>query len=146
MPKTCPISKYKIDLNIVRVSATIVTLLSIIFILSSNIFIVIFMIFDFSLRAARKRKLSLMFHIASFIKTTLKLPILLEDEEPKRFALFVGIAMLVLILITSLLGFTLASKILMFALIACAGAEAVFSYCVGCEIYHLLKKLKRSEK
>lgn len=144
MSKTCPISKYKIDLNIVRVTATIVTLLSIIFILTSNIYIILFLTFDFSLRAARKRKISPIFNIASLIKNSLKLPVLLEDEEPKRFALFVGIAMLILILITSILGFGLISKILIISLICCAGAEALFSYCVGCEIYHLLKKLKRS--
>jgi hypothetical protein len=78
---------------------------------------------------------------AKLVKPRLTGPVPLEDPAPPRFAQAVGLAFAVVALIGGLTGtdvvFTVAAS---FAL-AAAFLNAVFAFCLGCEMYLLIKRL-----
>lgn len=78
---------------------------------------------------------------AKFVKPRLSGPVPLEDPAPPRFAQVVGLGFGVVALIGALTGadavFTVAAG---FAL-AAAFLNAVFAFCLGCEMYLLIKRV-----
>jgi len=78
---------------------------------------------------------------AKFIQPRLNGPVPLEDPAPPRFAQAVGLVFAVVALIGALTGadavFTIAAS---FAL-AAAFLNAVFAFCLGCELYLLIKRM-----
>ena len=76
-----------------------------------------------------------------FVKPRLAPPADLEDPAPPRFAQAVGLAFAVVGLLGYLTGATLVGAIAVgFALVA-ALLNAVFAFCLGCEVYLLGKRL-----
>jgi Domain of unknown function (DUF4395) len=65
----------------------------------------------------------------------------LEDEAPPRFAQAVGLGFVVLALVGYLSGATLLGAIATGFALAAALLNAVFGYCLGCEIYLLARRL-----
>ena len=84
--------------------------------------------------------------VATFFRTVvrprLSAPAELEDAAGPRFSQLVGFAFLVVALLAYVLGATLAGLIATaFALVA-ALLNAVFNYCLGCELYLILKRFQ----
>lgn len=76
-----------------------------------------------------------------FVRPRLAAPTELEDPAPPRFAQAVGLAFLVVALLGYVSGATLLGQVAVgFALIA-AVLNAVFRFCLGCEMYLLLKRV-----
>jgi hypothetical protein len=80
---------------------------------------------------------------AKFVRPRLSGPVPLEDPAPPRFAQAVGLGFAMVALIGALAGqvavFTIAGS---FAL-AAAFLNAAFAFCLGCEVYLLLKRASR---
>jgi hypothetical protein len=75
------------------------------------------------------------------VRPRLAAPTHLEDPEPPRFAQGVGLAFAVVGLIGYLTGATLLGAVATgFALVA-ALLNAVFGFCLGCEMYLLVRRL-----
>ncbi|MDQ1106711.1 hypothetical protein QE364_002750 [Nocardioides zeae] len=76
----------------------------------------------------------------TLVRPRLQPPTELEDPEPPRFAQAVGLGFVVVALAAYLLGATLVGQVAVgFALVA-ALLNAVFAFCLGCEVYLLLKR------
>lgn len=74
------------------------------------------------------------------VRPRLSAPDELEDPAPPRFAQGVGLAFTVVGLVAYVLGVTLVAQIALgFALFA-AVLNAVFRFCLGCEVYLLIKR------
>ena len=65
----------------------------------------------------------------------------LEDAAPPRFAAGVGLAFTTLALVGYLSGATLLGAIATGFALAAAFLNAVFGFCLGCEVYLLLRRL-----
>lgn len=141
MIQTCPISLQQIDSNFVRLIATQVSFVALLFFLTHNIMFIFLLLIDFSSRAIKKPKLSPFVLIAKGLITLLNMKPKLTNEVPKRFALYLGLVMTSFILILSFLGFIKSALILTLFLIFAALLEAVSNYCIGCKIYYVLKYL-----
>jgi hypothetical protein len=77
----------------------------------------------------------------TLVRPRLGAPDHLEDPAPPRFAQAVGAAFTVVALVAFLAGGTLVGEIAVgFALVA-ATLNAVFRFCLGCELYLLLRRL-----
>jgi hypothetical protein len=77
-----------------------------------------------------------------FVRPRLKSPKELEDAAGPRFSQLVGFFFLLPALLAFVAGVTLAGLILTaFALVA-ALLNAVFNYCLGCELYLILKRFQ----
>ncbi|MEU6133792.1 DUF4395 domain-containing protein [Nocardioides sp. NPDC047086] len=76
-----------------------------------------------------------------FVRPRLGAPDELEDPAPPRFAQGVGLAFLLVALVGYLLGATLVAQIALGLALVAAVLNAVFRFCLGCEIYLLIRRL-----
>ncbi len=139
--KSCPISLFRVDANIARVGAFYVALFLLLFLFTHNSFFIYFLTFDFATRIFLQKEWSLIYHLASFTKKVLHLETMMIDAAPKRLAMFFGLAFSVAISAVSLFSLPVFVYLLSGVLLGCVVLEVLFSYCLGCEIYHLYKKL-----
>jgi len=139
--KSCPISFVRVDANIARISAFYVALLIILFLITTNKFIIFFLIIDFLTRILSKKDFSLVYMLSYITKDFLKLETLMIDAAPKKLAMLFGLAFVSAIFISSFFSFTFLVYLLSAVLLACVLLEVTFSYCLGCEIYHLYKRI-----
>lgn len=75
------------------------------------------------------------------VRPRLAPPAELEDAAPPRFAQAVGLAFLVVALVAALLGATTVATIAVAFALAAAFLNAVFGFCLGCEMFLLFKRL-----
>jgi hypothetical protein len=138
--KSCPISFELIDANIVRINSFYVGLIFMLFLLTQNSAVIIFLVFDFTTRIFINRNYSLLLILSRKTKQLLSIEPRMEDIAPKRLASYFGLIFTVVISISSLFGFSIALYSLSVILAICIVLEVVFSYCLGCEVYHLYKR------
>ncbi|HET7684280.1 MAG TPA: DUF4395 domain-containing protein [Marmoricola sp.] len=77
----------------------------------------------------------------SFVRPRLAAPSHLEDAAPPRFAQTVGLAFAVVGLAGYLSGATLVGAIATGFALAAALLNAVFGFCLGCELYLLIRRI-----
>ncbi|MCY7400059.1 MAG: DUF4395 domain-containing protein [Nocardioides sp.] len=75
-----------------------------------------------------------------FVRPRLAAPDELEDPAPPRFAQAVGLAFALVALVAFLTGATVAAQVAIGFALAAALLNAVFRFCLGCELYLLLKR------
>jgi len=139
--KSCPISLISVDSNIARINAFYVGMIFTIFILFQNSALVFFLILDFIIRIFFNKEYSLLFMLSKKTKQLLKLQTIKVDAAPKKLAALFGLVFLVAITVTHLASLTALFYIFSGVLLACIFLEVAFSYCLGCEIYHLYKRV-----
>ncbi|MEN9752339.1 MAG: hypothetical protein RL670_30 [Actinomycetota bacterium] len=76
----------------------------------------------------------------AFIRPRLKAPTELEDPRPPKFAQSVGLLVSLVGIILALLGVQYAVAIFAAFAFVAAFLNAAFAYCLGCQIYLLLKR------
>jgi len=76
-----------------------------------------------------------------FVRPRLGAPDELEDPAPPRFAQGVGLAFLVVALVGYLVSATLVAQIALGLALVAAVLNAVFRFCLGCELYLLIRRL-----
>ena len=77
------------------------------------------------------------------IRPRLSPPAELEDAAPPRFSQAVGLAFLGVALIASLTSVTVVATVAIAFALAAAFLNAVFDFCLGCEMFLLGKRLAR---
>lgn len=77
----------------------------------------------------------------SLVRPRLAPPDHLEDPAPPRFAQAVGAAFTVVALVAFLAGGTLVGEAAIGLALVAATLNAVFRFCLGCEVYLLLRRL-----
>lgn len=75
------------------------------------------------------------------VRPRLDAPSHLEDARPPRFAQAVGLAFVVVALVAHLSGATLVGAIATGLALAAALLNAVFGFCLGCELYLLMRRI-----
>jgi Domain of unknown function (DUF4395) len=142
----CPVSTERISEQIVRKVAFQVTLLSLVYFIIPNVFVPIFLVFDFAIRSFTSLNISILGNLAKFWND--KFPPdrpQMTDRAPKRFAAGVGFAFSVFILFTFVLGIVKTSFVAMGILSLCAALEAFLGICIGCYVYTFLSLAKYLE-
>jgi hypothetical protein len=76
-----------------------------------------------------------------FVAPRLGKPSELEDENPPRFAQFVGFLFAAGALVALLLGATIAAQIIVALHLAASFLNAVFDFCLGCQMYLIGKRI-----
>ncbi|OHE10737.1 MAG: hypothetical protein A2513_00110 [Sulfurimonas sp. RIFOXYD12_FULL_33_39] len=138
--KSCPVVFKKVDENVLRILAGFISALGIIFIASSQIFVLFLLLYDFFVRVFNCHKISPLFYISILATKVLKLNKREVDAGPKGFASKLGLILVFCALSASVLGFSLTAATLIAILVICALLEALFSFCIGCQIYFIIKK------
>ena len=78
------------------------------------------------------------------VRPRLSPPSEMEDAAPPRFAQTVGLIFLAVALVASLAGVTIVATIAVAMALAAAFLNAVFNLCLGCEMYLIGARLRRS--
>jgi hypothetical protein len=126
----------------VRLVAGFVLLLSIIFILTGKIWIPMFLMVDFGLRAFGLGRYSPISFISGLLVRALNLPVKPVYLPPKQFAARIGFVFSLTILLLSLASvdtFFVVSILAVFAAL-----ESFAGFCAGCYVYHFLHRFRRS--
>ena len=136
----CPISTSKIDEHIARFNAAFTVLLLAAFLISNNIFLVVFLFIDFTLRGTENAKFSLLSLTSKFIVNSLGIKKKPVNSGPKIFAARIGLVFSFLVVLFSILNLPVLA--LSFASIfgVCAFLESAFGFCVACRIYPFVYK------
>jgi hypothetical protein len=140
---SCPVIFKKVDQNVIRVMAGLVSALGIAFITAPQLSILILLLYDFLVRVVGYEKISPLFYLAKSISKLLKLKKDEIDAGPKEFALKIGFLFVLISFIMFLSDETTAAVLVVAILTICALLEAGFNYCIGCKMYMILKKLRK---
>ncbi len=141
MSYACPMSFIRVDNNVSRVNALFVSSLVIGYLLSSNIFILFFLAMDFSIKLFIDKKYAPIFILSKFVKETLKLKVDYCDGGAKRLAAYFGLFFVLLLIATHFMNSLPLSLIIAAVFLSCALLDVFFSYCIGCKIYFIIKKI-----
>ena len=141
MSYSCPINFESVDSYVARFIALMVSILLVVYVITFNVFILYFLFFDFMVRLYCKKDYSPLFQISRFLKKVFRLKNEFTDGGAKRLAGYFAIFFILLLVAGYNLDLYVFSVIIAFIFFACALLEAFFSYCIGCKIYFLIKKV-----
>ena len=140
--KSCPITYKILDQNVIRVVASTISALGIIFIIYPNFAILVLILYDFFVRTLGYEKISPLYNIARAVLKLFGVKKDKVDAGPKEFAVKIGLLFAILGVVLFLLDLVFAATVIIAILTICALLEAIFNYCIGCEVYMLLKKIR----
>ena len=124
----------------IRLIALFVFISTVLYILSKLIYIPLFLVIDFGLRAFDFGKYSPLAIVSEFLVKTLKLPFKQVYLPPKRFAARIGLLFSVTILLFQL--FNIYNLPVSIILAFCAALESFIGFCAGCYVFSYLQQFK----
>ncbi len=132
-----------IDARGPRFGAVITTAVLAIALATSNLWIVVAQAAVFTIGAFRGPQFTPYASIfKNIVKPRLKSPVITEDVRPPQFAQSVGLLFALTAIAGSLTGITAISVIALSFALAAAFLNAAFNFCLGCEVYLLLLRLR----
>lgn len=137
----CPISNKKVDENVARLNGGLTVGILSLFLISNNIFLILFLLVDFFLRSAELSAYSPLANLSKFILEKTGTNKKLINSGPKIFAARIGVIFNAAILISILVDLNTATYVLTAIFGICAFLEAAIGFCVACQIYPILYKL-----
>ncbi len=136
----CPVDFVLINENRARMVAFLVLILVVSCFITVHWLIAAFLLVDFALRGLNFNAYSPLAIIAGVLIKLFKISNKLVDRAPKRFAAFVGLSFMVMILLALLTGFITTAKVLLGILMIFAALESLAGFCAGCYVYSYLKR------
>lgn len=137
----CPISFKKIDEHVARLNGFFTVILLVVFLLTTNIIPVLFLVADFFVRSIEKPQYSPLAIISKFILKLLKVNPQLINAGPKIFAARIGLLFSVLVGLSVVFGLGTTAVVFTVIFGVCALLEAAIGFCVACRIYPFVYKL-----
>ncbi|GAT62745.1 DUF4395 domain-containing protein [Paludibacter jiangxiensis] len=137
----CPINNKKADENVARSNAAFTVLLLVVFQLSTNPFIVLFLLVDFVLRGFELASYSPLVFVSKKVVSVLSLQPKVINAGPKFFAAKIGAVFSLSILVSTLLGLNQLAFVISAVFGVCAFLEAAIGFCLACKIYPYTYKL-----
>ncbi len=141
MSNSCPLNFEKVDSNISRLSALFVAFLVLLYLLSHNVFILIFLALDFIIKLFINKDFSPIYKLAHSLKLLFKFKDKFIDGGAKRLAGMFGLLFVVLLIATHFLNAWIASLIIATIFLVCSLLDLFFNYCIGCKVYFIIKKI-----
>jgi hypothetical protein len=142
MSPSCPISIRRVDTNMMRIISFQVALFTLALLFTQEKFFALILLFDFVIRALRMPGLSPFLIVGKFVLNGWGAEPKLCDESPKRFALYLGLAVSFCLTLFYIIGMVEAATFVAFILLTCALLEALFDFCIGCKIYYIIQLMK----
>lgn len=139
MSPSCPISMRYVDSNIIRLISLQVALFSIALIFSASIIFAYVLLIDYVARVSRLSFLSPFTLFAQSIVTLFSIEEKKSNEAPKRFALYLGFSIAIIITLAFIFNFYAVVFIATIILFTCSIIETLFDFCIGCKIYYMLQ-------
>src|SRR3989339_2047953 len=131
----CPISDKKVNEHVARVNAIITVLLLLGFIVTHNIYAIVFLVIDFFLRSVGFSKYSLIAISSQNMVKWLHVKDHFINAAPKVLAARIGLILSGLIILSIMIPFSSVSLVIAGILGLFSFLEGAFGFCVACEIY-----------
>jgi hypothetical protein len=131
----CPISDKKVNEHVARISAIITLLLLLGFIVTHNIYAIVFLVIDFFLRSAGFSKFSPIAISSQNIVKWLNVKNHFINAGPKILAARIGLILSGLIIISLMIQFSSVSLVIAGIFGLFSFLEGAFGFCVACKIY-----------
>jgi hypothetical protein len=137
---SCPVSGKQVNETVVRLVAAQVIILTGISLITQQYWISIALAIDFFLRAFTNRRYSVLKWSAFQLQELFGLSYKFTDEAPKRFAAGIGFAVMLLLIFSQLIGWSIFSAVIGGMLVLFASLESLFAICVGCYLYQFISQ------
>ena len=131
----CPVSSKRVNENVVRVVAFITILVTVTGVYFKLPVVIAALAFDFYLRAFTTGEYSPIKILAKGVAEYIYLGEKPVDAAPKKFAAGIGLVFSIAIAISLWFQYSILAYLFGSILVACAGLESFFGYCLGCIIY-----------
>ena len=133
----------EIDARGPRFSAALTTVVLAIALVTGSMWVAAFQAVVFAIGALKGPQFTpYAFVYRTFIKTRLKSPLRTEDVRPPKFAQAIGLAFALVAVIGAVAGSSAVFSIAIGAALAAAFLNAAFDFCLGCQVYLLLARLR----
>jgi len=141
LSNACPINFENIDSHIARFIALMVSVSLVVYMITFNAFILYFLFADLILRLFCNKQYSPLFQISKLLKNLFRMKDKFTDGGAKRLAGYFALLFILLLISGNNLNLYAFSMVLSVIFLFCAILEAFFSYCLGCKIYFIIKKI-----
>ena len=133
----------EIDARGPRFSAALTTVVLAIALVTGSVWVATFQAVVFAIGAINGPQFTpYAFIYRTLIKPRLKSPLRTEDVRPPKFAQSIGLVFALVALVGSATGTPVVFTVAIAAALAAAFLNAVFDFCLGCQIYLLLARLR----
>ena len=133
----------EIDARGPRFSAAITTVVLAIALVTGSIWVAAFQAVVFAIGALKGPQFTpYAFIYRTLIKPRLKSPLRTEDVRPPKFAQSIGLAFALVAVIGAVAGSSVVFSVAIAAALAAAFLNAAFDFCLGCQVYLLLARLR----
>jgi len=131
----CPVSEQSVNKVAIRTQALVTVSILILILFTQNIYLGLFLLLDFLVRAINLQQLSLTGHAARLITRLLPFKRRLENAGPKQFAARIGFIFSLAIIIALYTGNMSPALLMAGLLMLFSFLEGAFGICVACIIY-----------
>ncbi|MCI5114180.1 MAG: DUF4395 domain-containing protein [Candidatus Electrothrix sp. AW2] len=142
----CPVSFKKVNEHAVRINAALAFFSILLFFLTPWQWIILLVGGDFFIRGFLNPQYSLFAQISKKILTLLHAKPVMVDAGPKIFAAKIGFFFCCLLTAAWLFTLERTALIAGAMFMMCAALEAVFKFCVACQIYPFIYGLKKEKE
>ena len=133
----------EIDARGPRFSALLTTVVLAIALVTGSVWVIALQAVVFAIGAIKGPQFTpYAFIYRSLIKPRLKSPLRTEDVRPPKFAQSIGLIFALVALVGSAAGAPVVFTVAIAAALAAAFLNAAFDFCLGCQIYLLLARLR----
>jgi len=135
----------EIDARGPRFSATLTTVVLAIALVTGSVWVAVFQAVVFAIGATKGPQFTpYAFIYRSLIKPSLKSPLRTEDVRPPKFAQSIGLAFALVAIVGAATGTSVVFSVAVAAALAAAFLNAAFDFCLGCQVYLLLARVRNA--
>jgi hypothetical protein len=131
----------QVDANASRLSSLIVAALVITYLITSVDFILYFLVLDFSLKLFVEKKFSAISVTAHRLRKVLRIEEKFTDGGAKRLAGMFGLFFVSTLAVLHFFQVPTFTYVVAGVFLACSLLDVFINYCLGCQIYYIVKKL-----
>ncbi len=133
----------EIDARGPRFSALLTTVVLAIALVTGSVWVAVFQAVVFAIGATKGPQFTpYAFVYRSLIKPRLKSPLRTEDVRPPKFAQSIGLAFAIVAIVGAATGSSVVFSVAVAAALAAAFLNAAFDFCLGCQVYLILARLR----
>lgn len=141
MQQSCPINFQTYDNTLSRISSLSIALLVILYLYTGFIPVMFFVVIDLFIRVFIQKRFSPVYYISLVLKRIFGFDSVIKDSASKRLATYFGLLFSTLIIMFDLLHMSGAVYLTATVYIICLLLDCFFDFCLGCKIYHIIKKV-----
>ena len=133
----------EIDARGPRFSAALTTVVLALALVTGWVWVALFQAVVFAIGATKGPQFTpYAFIFRKLIKPRLKSPLRTEDVRPPKFAQSIGLAFALVAIVGAATGTSVVFSVAVAAALAAAFLNAAFDFCLGCQVYLLLARLR----